>query len=122
MNLDNATTKELRAELHRREEAERLDRWQAICKEYPCPKCGADPTNVETQAIEEFRFAPRDADGRPMLHASYDSEQGTTAGIRYRVTVICENGHITEHEDMRWFDEPRKGPPLLRGREFGGEA
>lgn len=113
MDLSNATTKELRAELHRREKAEQQARWAAICEKYPCPECGANPTHIERNAVEEFRFAPRDGNGMPMLYAPYDSEQGTTEGLRYRTTVTCENGHITEHDAIHWFDESLKGAPIL---------
>lgn len=87
--------------------------WAALCEKFPCPECGGNPTSIEMKAVEEFRFAPRDSDGRPMLYAPYNSEQGTTGGILYRTTVTCENGHVAEHEDITWFDEPHKGPPIL---------
>lgn len=111
--LSRATTDDLRAELHRREDAERKERWAAICAAFPCPECGADPTSVNERAVEEFRFAPRAADGEVMLYAPYESAEGTTGGMRFETTVVCANGHEWSKSAIRWFDEPRKGPPIL---------
>ena len=111
MDLSKATTDELHAELARRRAAERERERQAIAKQFPCPECGAPPKKIRQEAVEEFRFAPRDHEGRPMLYAP--PEMGETHGERWETTVVCENGHVIVKDDIRWFDQPRKGPPSL---------
>jgi hypothetical protein len=113
VNLQKIPTAELRAELSRRQKIEQ-DQYEAAVKAaHPCPECGADPVLIATDAVEEHRFAPRDHDGRPMIFMPYESEMGTTGGLTYETTVTCENGHVTTKRDVRWFDKPRQGPPIL---------
>ena len=113
MDLSAVPTDELRAEIARRKKAEDAAYWEAVRVAYPCPECGGDPRDVRQEVVEEFRFAPRDDDGRPMLYMPYDSELGTTGGVRDEITLTCENGHVTTTDRIRWFDKPVKGMPLL---------
>lgn len=113
MDLSEVTTEDLRAELHRRLEAQRIAEWATIAEQFPCPECEAPPVAVGSETVEEFRFAPRDDEGRPELWSPYGDPRGTTHGVRDQITVTCENGHITTRDEIRWFDQPRTGPPML---------
>lgn len=64
--------------------------------------------------VEEHRFAPRDHEGRPMLWAPY--EMGTTEGATYEMALTCVNGHVTYDREIKWFEKPISGPPLLSRR------
>jgi hypothetical protein len=111
MDLSKVPTEELRAEVEKRKKAEDEQRRENLRAAYPCPECGEGPREIAGEMVEEFRFAPRDDEGRPMLYAPY--EMGTTQGVRYETTVTCVNGHVTRTDEINWFDKPREGPPLL---------
>jgi hypothetical protein len=111
MDLSQVSTDELHTELSARKKAEREAYEAAVKAQYPCPECGGDPRSIETDVVEEFRFAPRDSEGRPMLYAPY--EMGTTNGVRHQITVSCVNGHVTTTDKIEWYKKPREGPPLL---------
>ena len=111
MDLSDVSTEDLRRELGERKKREREREQEAFRKAYPCPECGADPAELNSEVVEEFRFAPRDDQGYPMLWAPY--EMGTTNGVRWQNTLTCVNGHVTTKDEIRWFDKPHEGPPLL---------
>lgn len=114
--LSGFSTRELQAELARREKKRQDEEYAKLCKRFPCPECGGKPSQVSTNATEEHRSAPRDPDtGEIWLWAPY--EMGTTVGLTYETTVVCENGHAWHPEPTtRWFDDPKQGPPLLAKR------
>lgn len=114
--LSRISTKDLRAEIARREKKRQDEEYAKLCKQYPCPECGGIPRELSSEAVEEHRFAPRDPDtGEVWLWAPY--EMGTTSGMTYQVTVVCENGHTWRPEPMtKWFDNPKPGPPILGRR------
>lgn len=110
-DLSGVSTHELRAELGKRKKREDEALQETFRQQYPCPECGGDPTSLESDIVEEFRFAPRDDQGFPMLYAPY--EMGTTNGVRRQTTLTCVNGHVTTSDKMEWYDKPYQGPPLL---------
>ncbi len=112
MDLGDVPTEQLRKELHKREEAKKAAEWEALCAAHPCPECGANPARLSDQMVEDFVFAPKDNDGRPMLYAPY--EMGETHGARYETQLTCVNGHTTYSDRIKWFDKPQPGPILPR--------
>jgi hypothetical protein len=115
MSLKQISTSDLKKEFHRREEIERMKlaaEFHEWAIAHPCSHCSALAVEIRTDVVEEFRFAPKDEEGRPMLYMPY--EMGTTEGLRYEKTFICENGHKNFVEDkIVWLDKPISGPPML---------
>lgn len=113
IDLSQIPTGDLRAELRRRTESEREAAWAKLREAFPCPICQGAPVQRAVRVVEEYRFAPRDEDGRPQVYAPYDSECGSTHGVRHEISLTCENGHITTTDEIEWFKTPRVGPPIL---------
>lgn len=86
---------------------------EEFVRAHPCPECGGEPRELEGRVVEEFRFAPRDSDGRPMPYASYDDPGGTTGGVKWRTTLTCVNGHVTATDELKWFKDAQPGPPVM---------
>jgi hypothetical protein len=107
-DLSKIPTAELRAELDRREDAERAAYKEAVDAKYPCPYCRAGVRTLETTLTREHRTAPRAADGTPLLFAPF--EQGDMVAADYSTTVVCENGHQWQAPtEYVVFDEPIPG-------------
>lgn len=110
--LDKFSNAELSRELEARRKRRTDEEYAELCKKFPCPECGGNPSEISTNAVEEHRFAPRDDEGRPMLYMPY--EAGFTGGLTYQMKVTCENGHTWYPDPVtKWFDKPHEGPPIL---------
>lgn len=114
MGIEDFSDRELRAELAARKTVENARVQEALDKRFPCPECGDGVQSWEENAVEEYRFAPRDSEGRAMLYAPYESELGTTHGVRYETKIVCRSGHVWYAPDrIEWFDKPQTGSSLL---------
>lgn len=112
-DLSSIPTDELRAELAQRDKARDAANREAFRLSHLCPECGGDPAELNEGVVEEFRFAPHDDQGRPMLYAPY--ELGEIKGARYEQILTCENGHVTVTDKIRWFDHEEAKQRFGRG-------